>query len=46
MIVRSPVLMVVQIGAMITTIIALGGFEDPRWYSATIAAEVVRPEAR
>ncbi len=37
MIVRSPVIMVVQIGAMITTIIALGGFEDPRWYSATIA---------
>jgi K+-transporting ATPase ATPase B chain len=36
--VRNPVMFVVEIGAVITTIAAIvGGGGDPRWFSATIA---------
>ena len=35
--IRNPVMFVVEIGAVITTIATVAGGEDPRWFSATIA---------
>jgi potassium-transporting ATPase ATP-binding subunit len=36
--IRNPVMFVVEVGAVITTVIAItGGGEDPRWFTVTIA---------
>ena len=35
--IRNPVMFVVEIGAVLTTVAAIAGSSDPRWYTITIA---------